>query len=138
MFWHWLYWQSEVSFENDMNKCFKMILRTLTGINRNRAKDDKWTKHKLKAPCLDIKKRWKTSVKKLSGSLESDFKKLNEILKVDKETEEEILEEANKVVEELQAAIDETNARLNALMKEIEEEYAKIEDANESGESDES
>jgi len=75
---------------------------------------------------------------RVKGSLESDFKKLNEILKVDKETEEEILEEANKVVEELQAAIDETNARLNALMKEIEEEYAKIEDANESGESDES
>ena len=75
---------------------------------------------------------------RIKGSLDSDFKKLNEILKVNKETEEEILGEANKALESLQESINETNERLDALMEEIEEEYEKIADANESGESDES
>jgi len=75
---------------------------------------------------------------RIKGSLDSDFKKLNEILKVNKETEEEILEEADKVLEALQESINETNERLAALMEEIEEEYAKIEDDDEFGRPDES
>lgn len=69
---------------------------------------------------------------RVKGSLDSDFKKLNEILQADKETEEETLKEAHRVMEALQNAMNETNTRLEALMEEIEEEYSKIEDADES------
>lgn len=68
---------------------------------------------------------------RVKGSLENDFKKLNELLNAgepSKSTEDELLHEAYAVLETLQKSIEETNERLITLMEEIEEEYTKIQE----------